>query len=102
MSQMIGEPRFRIHPAPVEADGSGGFFSIYVFQRREDPSSGGGSSAMEILLAMEVPPEAEVLLSREVLPMIEILLVRKVLLEIVAFPVREVLPEMVMDILDGR
>ena len=45
---------------------------------------------MEILLAMEVPPEVEVLWPREVPPMMEVLLVRKVLLE------------MVMDILVGR
>ena len=57
---------------------------------------------MEILLAMEVPPEVEVLLPREVPPMMEVLLVRKVLLEMVALPVWEVLLEMVMDILVGR
>ena len=45
---------------------------------------------MEILLAMEVPPEVEVLLPREVPPMRKVLLVRKVLLE------------MVTDILVGR
>ena len=56
---------------------------------------------MEILSAMEVPPEVEVLLPREVLPVMEVLLVRKVLLEMVVPPIREVLPEMVMDILVG-
>ena len=42
---------------------------------------------MEILLAMEVPPEAEILLPREVPPMMKVLLVRKVLLEMVVLPV---------------
>ena len=45
---------------------------------------------MEILSAMEVPPEVEVLSLREVLSATEVLLVRKVLLE------------MVTDILVGR
>ena len=57
---------------------------------------------MEILLAMEVPPEVEVLWPREVPPVMEVLLVRRVLLEMVALPIRKVLLEMVMDILVGR
>ena len=51
---------------------------------------------MEILLAMEVPPEVEVLLPREAPPMM------KVLLEMVVLPVWEVLLELVTDILVGR
>ena len=57
---------------------------------------------MEILLAMEVPPEVEILWPREVPPMMKVLLVRKVLLEMVVLPVWEVLLELVTDILVGR
>ena len=56
---------------------------------------------MEILLAMEVPPEVEILWPREVPPMMKVLLVRKVLLEMVVLPVWEVLLELVTDILVG-